>query len=660
MTQSPFPTYPDPAALHAYTSGKRTFIEGFAPSAAVALPDRAVLDWLEDRLGKATLTRCLQYGHREPSPRADEPDSSWLQRSNMVGINVRTLGDFFGVVKYALTMPAAQDSLHLLPIWEPGVVASLYGMVSWEINPEFFSQALYRLYPHLDTVEIQLSAVVNLLHAMGKSVGMDVIPHVDRYAEIVLVQPAYFEWLQRDDLRIVAHHERLYQAVEVAIVDWLRANPPAENRYALPKSAEDFFGGSYPEPLRRTLLFGMRRDYGERRERRVALMDHLYRLGLEPVPATMAPPYRGLEVDPSPAALTVDADGREWRDYRITQPTEMSRVFGPLARYQLYGRKDNNQNWEIDFDHPRPEVWQYVQRKYDEAQYRYGFDFMRGDMSHVQMRPAGVPERTDAYYDIHRAVKRTIQRVKPYFGYYAESFLAPPDYMTYGDEIAHLIASEADTALGNLQSSVVGSAEFLTDLAHYVQIAERTPVKPTFTVMTADKDDPRFDAFYLAGNEVRLFTALFLTALPSYVGAGFLQRDAHPTPAPNEHYTKLFVFQIDEGPKATAGPYVWGRNRALFERLDRIRSRAEELLPQLDPTAFQWLLRPNSAADYTNIAWTHTGSPYAFWVNLTDAPIATRPPALDAYPDRIFSTTGAEDTHGERGLGAYEAVILKQ
>ena len=657
MTSSFSSPYPDPDELHAYTSGQNAFIAGYSPSAAVGLPARATLDWLGERLGKDTVRRCLQVGHRKPSPRRHEADGSWLRRSNMVGINVRTLGDFFGVVKYALTLPAAQDSIHLLPIWEPGVVASLYGMASWEINPEFFSQELYRLYPHLDTVEAQLAVVINLLHAMGKSVGMDVIPHVDRYSEIVLLQPAYFEWLRRDGLRITDHSENLHTAAEAAIFDWLVQNPSPIAQMPVPQSAAAFFRGQYPETARRTLLFGTQRDYGERRERRVALMDQLYRLGLEPVPATMAPPYRGLEVDPSPEARTVDTDGREWRDYRITRPTEMSRVFGPLTRYKLYERKNNNADWEIDFERPRPAVWRYVQQHYDEVQYRYGFDFMRGDMSHVQMRPDGVPAEVDDYYDIHRAIKRQVRGVKPWFGYFAESFVAPPDYMGYGDEVAHLVASEADTTLGNLQSSVVGSPEFLADFAQYVRVAKDHPMAPNFTLMTADKDDPRFDEFYLRGNEVRLFVALFLRILPSYMGAGFLQRDPHPTPAPNEHYTKLFVFQIDEGPKATKGPYVWGQNWALFERLNRIRTVADKLLNQLNSDHFKWLVSPTEDAEYQQIAWTFDGSPLCFWVNFSANKITIPPPVLSRCATVYFSTAATPGQLGE--LRPFEAVILR-
>lgn len=50
--------------------------------------------------------------------------------------------------------------------------------------------------------------------------------------------------------------------------------------------------------------------------------------------------------------------------------------------------------------------------------------------------------------------------------------------------------------------------------------------------------------FYLNGNELRHFVALFLTDMPSYMGLGFECRDVHPKPVANEFYTKLFVFQM--------------------------------------------------------------------------------------------------------------------
>ena len=66
----------------------------------------------------------------------------------MVGVNVRSVGDYGGVIKYALTLPALLDSIQLLPIWEPGVVSSLYGIASWNLNREFYSGELREYARH--------------------------------------------------------------------------------------------------------------------------------------------------------------------------------------------------------------------------------------------------------------------------------------------------------------------------------------------------------------------------------------------------------------------------------------------------------------------------------------------------------------------------------
>jgi hypothetical protein len=196
----------------AYYDQRVSFVPNLLPEQAVQLTAEDTLGILSRRLG-ARLDDALQ--NADPglpasamppsirSPVLDQPDGSWLKRSNMVGINVRTIGSFWNVIKYVLTIPQAQDAIHLLPIWEPGVVGSLYGISSWHINSEFFSEELAEACPELDTVERQLKAVINLFHAMGKAIGMDVIPHTDRFSEIALAQPHYFEWLQREDTEAV-------------------------------------------------------------------------------------------------------------------------------------------------------------------------------------------------------------------------------------------------------------------------------------------------------------------------------------------------------------------------------------------------------------------------------------------------------------------------
>lgn len=633
--------------LRWYAQGEGSFVDGLLPEQAVKLAGQSVLATLAQRLGVATIQTALNPNLTVPSPLKGETETSWIKKVNMVGINVRTIQSFWNVVKYALTLPDSQSSIHLLPIWEPGVVSSLYGMASWNINPEFYSEELYHLVPQLNTVEKQLKAVVNLLHGLGKTVGMDVIPHTDRYAEMVLAQPHYFEWLQRKKDQILDHSEHLHEKVQGAIMSWLVRNGSADFGQPYPQDINEFYGKDYSEEARLLTLFGPPDQYQQRQDRRASLVDWLYNLGYEPVPATMAPPYRGLEVDPDPAARVVDHAGREWRDYRITQPEKMSRVFGPLTRYKFYDRLDNNRNWEIDFSQPRKEVWSYFCQHYAAVQQQYNLDFMRGDMSHVQMRPEGVPAQADEYYDPLGAVKAFTRQHVPYFAYFAESFLAPPDVMAYGDEVAHLEASDADTTLGDLQSMVVGGSQFVHDFHRYLEIGANHSVTPNFTIMTGDKDDPRFDLFYRHANAARLFIGLFLPDLPSYQGLGFEQRDIHHEPAPNEHYTKLYVFHLDEGEKATSGPYQWGKNAALFEQLLGIRKLSENVYPEIRTSATNWLNALDPEGNDLLLAWTQKEDPkYLFVVNLaansSETPRTLTVPAGKQQALSIFTTQGSD------------------
>ncbi len=608
--------------VQAYLSGSSSFISHLLPTEALRLPGYQTVFLFEKKLG-STYFEAINSENKLNSPiflsdNAISQHGNWLKKTNMVGINVRTIGSFWHVLKYALTLPKAQNCIHLLPIWEPGVVASLYGISSWEINPKFFSSEMHRVLPHLDTVEKQFKVVINLLHALGFTVGMDVIPHTDRYSEAVLANPQHFEWLQRVDNDIVRHDNNLHNVVQDLIIDFLKKEDPfpkesgfRASTVKLP-SKDDFFY-KMPERARLEIMFGKPNEYGERLVRRQDLIQFLYDHHFETVPATMGPPYRGLVVD-SESDATIDDKGRAWKDYRITKPEAFSRVFGPLTRFKLYENHDDNANWAIDFSKPRTETWAYVAQHYADIALEYNMDFMRGDMAHVQMRPEGVPTEADEYYDILGFIKKTVAKQIPHFASFAETFLAPPGVMAYGDEVAHLELSDSDTTLGDLQGNTVGSQRFMDEFNRYLSILHNRTVAPNFTIMTGDKDDPRFDEYYLRGNEARFFIAMFLTEMPSYMGLGFELRDPHPTPAPNEHYTKLYVFHLDEGENATSGDYVWGKNLSLFNRLDRMRSVSDWLLPLIKNEKVMWLQLPSSANSNKVIAWS--AGNWVFVVNL--------------------------------------------
>jgi hypothetical protein len=492
----------------------------------------------------------------------------------------------------------------------------LYGPSSWNVNPEFYSPQLAAAFSHLNTVEAQLKVVINLLHLMGKKVGMDVVPHTDRFSEMVLANPVCFEWLQRKEYTILKHGNTLYQEIESLLWEFLVRDGSVSSEIPLPASSTVLFQ-EITEADRLKIMFGAPNDYAGRLYRRKKMVRLLYDAGYETVPATMGPPYRGLEVDPDPAAKVTDEDGLVWLDYRITQPESFSRVFGPLTRYKLYESKNDNQDWELDFSQPNKIAWEYACQHYRDFQAEYNFDFMRGDMSHVQMRPQGVPPLRDTYYDLLGAVKQTVLKEKPYFGYFAESFLAPPGIMAYGDECEHLEASFADSTLGDLQSEPLGTQHFAQAFAQYRHWLETRKFAPCFTILTADKDDPRFDAFYLQGNALRYFMAIFLTDMPSYMALGFECRDIHYAPAPNEMYTKLYVFQVEEGPKMTRGPYQWGQNTALHQQLARIQQLALEILPNILDARTKWIQAPDPSGHEKCIIWTQeNNSNYWFIANM--------------------------------------------
>ena len=602
-------------ALGAFATGRTPHVAHAFPQDVMRLPTRAVFDALHGRLGRV-LAKALQPWHQVPSPRAGEPDGQWLKTSNVVGINLRCTGDLLGALKYVLTLPPHVDAIHLLPVFEPGVVGSLYGMASWRVNEEFFSHEWARFTPAQRHVNDQLRAFVNLCHALGKTVGLDVIPHVDRFSEIALANPWAFEWVRRDDARLLDHRADLHEEVEEHILGWRfgRSNPQLAREFFSQHDAAihfELFGGGSAR---------------ERNGRRDELIQFLYDFGYETLPATMAPPYRGLELDPSPEAVTVDARGRRWREYRFVKPGPMSRVFGPLTRYKLWARKDDNAHWALDHERPRRNVWEYVANHYAAFVAQFGFDFMRGDMSHVQTRPRGVPARPKPPYDILRYVKLRCASRYGHFAYFAESFLTEDDYMTYGSEPAHLDASEADVALGNLQEYAPHDPTFHKLLAEYGDLAREHTFRPAFTLFSADKDDPRFDDHFLTGNVARYFFAAFYGALPSYSSLGFRVRAPHPEPVPNEHYSKYYVFQYGDGPKATHGPYRFERNEALLEACARIDGFRQNSLRTAEASAeVVDVLPPDPTAERKHLVWRSGG--YLFAVNFGQEAVTL---ALDA------------------------------
>ena len=157
------------------------------------------------------------------SPNSKEKNGYWLHQSKIIGVNPRAIGTYFDIVKYTMTFP--EDSIHLLPLFEQGCNKSLYAPINFKLSEEFMDKDLTRL--GFDTPEKQLKLTVNLLHALGKNVGMDFLQHTDRYSEEVFVNPDNFIWikLNTENTRQLEYPEinpdRVSDEVKDTIVDFL-------------------------------------------------------------------------------------------------------------------------------------------------------------------------------------------------------------------------------------------------------------------------------------------------------------------------------------------------------------------------------------------------------------------------------------------------------
>jgi hypothetical protein len=285
--------------------------------------------------------------------------------------------------------------------------------------------------------------------------------------------------------------------------------------------------------------------------------------------------------------------------------------------------------------------------------HHYNFDFMRGDMSHVQMNPNPNYSLDDPFYDIHKYVKLHIAKQKPYFGYFAESFVEKDDFMAYGSEAEHLTASLADSALGNLQGYGLHESMHWQEFHKYLALANKYPFKTNMTIFSADKDDPRFDDSFVQGSVLRYFMATFFKALPSYNSLGFEMRDIHKTAANNEHYTKLYVFQYDQGPKATHGPYQFGENAQLWAEIQTINAVADRLF-SVDIKLVTEVLSKENTSLFT---WQLTidGIDYVAIVNTTNA---------EQVLEKSIATEGVLLSHGFTSelasLGSFGFVLYQK
>lgn len=464
------------------------------------------------------------------SPYLTEKNTNWSKKAKFVGINPRITKTFWGIVKYAITFP--ENAVHIMPLFETGD-GSLYVQNSWELNNDFIDKDLCKL--GFNTAELQLKFVINILHAMGKAVGFDVLAHVDNFSEIVLLNPKYFEWIKLNSSKTSQDFSKTPKQnaseIEKLIISYFKL---PDNFYQL------------DENIRESLLFPSNIDKFKRRmEIRKLIRDN----GYEPVPVVEHCPMRPIVFEKMEYSKN-----DSWAVFTVKDKSEYSKIFGAVTPYKFYDIKDGYPV-KNSFDE---EVLQYFIGKIFEFQKEYDFDFLRADMAHNQISQSHNSSKDLETPEMWAILKKKINESKPYFATIAEAFLN--DYYISG--VQDMVNKDFDVVLGELNFHYLNE-NYIDIVKCYNAYSQKYNFAPSITVFTNDGDLPEHKNLYKTqeANECRFFSGLFLN-MPLYTAIGFETRDL--SPEDKSMYSNYYVVKQNED-------YTFGSNERTFETFYSMR-----------------------------------------------------------------------------------------
>lgn len=534
---------------------------------------RQSFDVLKELIGEEKLTLAMEF--KIKSPLAGLENTNWTKTAKIIGINPRITGTYWGIVKYAMTFP--ENAVHIMPLFETGD-GSLYVQNSWHLNKDFFDENLAEL--GFSTCEAQLKFVVNILHALGKAVGFDALPHVDNFSEIVILNPRYFEWVKinldtgMQDFTVDTNS--LYKEIEKIIVKNL--DLPHNTFQMNEKHRED-------------LIFSQCSD---RFERRMQIRKIIRSNGYEPVPVVEHAPMRPVVFE------KFDCDEKEnWAVFKVENKNPTAKIIGSMTPYKWY--KINSEGY-ICQNLPEEDVWRYFKNKLSEFQQTYDFDFLRADMAHNQISHSFNGGQNDlSPREIWAEVKETIQYKTPYFGTFAEAFFST----YYIDGIADMQNKNFDIVLGNLNFQFLNDS-YTKQIQRFVETSQETFFSPCLTVFTNDGDLPQHQKLFQSeeANEVRYFISMFLN-FPGYMGMGFEVRNLEPQS--DDEFSNYYVKIQDK-------KFKFGENVILFEKIFNMRILYEKYKPLIENAVLKFY-KTNSEKSF---CWSYSlnGRNILFAVNL--------------------------------------------
>ena len=354
------------------------------PNIQINKPLKRIFKELESIIGEKELHEALNCNKNYHSPIANQKDSSWIKSAKIIGINPRIAGTYFNIVKYAMTFP--EDSIHIMPLWEDGCAGNIYARINWKLNSKWLDKELFEL--GYDTCEKQLKITINLLHALGKKVGFDLVPHTDKFSEEVFIIPECFEWIRLNNEKTeqinYSDTEYIYPLIKSEIINFLKTNKTADEKEFTTENLYENYNYSEIERI----IFG--EDLQTRTKRRIDLMNFVREKGFETIPVTEHSPLRPIKFD-----KIVRDENISYATYEVKNKSPFALMFNSITPYRWF--KIDNQGF-IDVNRPITKTFDYFLQKTANFQKEYNFDFFRADMGHNQISHAHSGQEKDIHY----------------------------------------------------------------------------------------------------------------------------------------------------------------------------------------------------------------------------------------------------------------------
>jgi hypothetical protein len=529
-------------------------------------------------------------------------NGKWLKGKNVVSINVNKVDSFWGVLKYVLTLPKTYEAIHLSPIFECSGIEDIHSNNSWYINPNFYSIELGKLMPHLNTVEKQLKAVINLLHALGKTVGITIMPHTSIFSEITLSNPHFFEWVKsKDKVMAVMTQRDLQEEVKDVVLEFLKKYCPAYPLASFPEDKEVFFSTGYGEAKRNAILFGKPNQVKIRRYRLIAITNFLLKRGYQLLNATELPQHELLN-----NKIQRICASKQYQTEMLTKSRSEVQQFEQsmaISQYRLYEQdKHSEPQGALNAYQNRTDIWAYLIEHYMVVQKNYSFDFIKGDIAHNPTNINKIRER-----NIVKSVQYAIQQSGVcYCASLADNISIFNKSTGHEDNYYYISAIEYDAIIGIDNRSPNEIASILPSLQKVVKVIETpTPARFLFdTIAQVNRNN----------EELQLFMGLFVTDSPSFTTYNFQSEN-------------VYKFAVKEG----FGSFVPKTNKWLIDKTNQLKQNylsdnilniqlyASKIWDSIKGKKVEWLMTPNDAENKNILAWTQADEPsHVFVVNLND------------------------------------------